>query len=465
VLVSSGCGDEPAAVLVDVKTDFVPGEEFAAARVTLNREGASPIVDETIALFGDDYLSGIRVSEFETTPGAVTLRTELVATGGEILASQVTRARVAAGATGITVVLSRDCANVTCPGPDDPSDLQACLGSQCVSPYCTEESPDECGPPACTAASDCVSSVACAVPRCVAGACLFGGDDSACGSSEYCDPTTGCRARAGVMDSGTPDAAPDAPDDATSDAAPDGGSPRCPAGDPAVVALYTFDASDLSDSVGGRDGRAVGGALTYVAGPPGCGTAVAFPGAGTIYGIIDDAATFDIGPTGSVDFWFLTDAATTTHVGLLSRDQSGSSPTGQLNLAVTIDGSPYARIQTAAGEAVVCGPPGLAHGMWHHFGVNFGPPGFELFVDGMRMDENREVPIVEPPSDTTFTCGTNTDGDLTGSMGSLPIYLGVNNGYSSAGTTDDQRGFFRDGAIDHLRFSNERRDFTVYATP
>ncbi|RLB46554.1 MAG: hypothetical protein DRJ42_27415 [Deltaproteobacteria bacterium] len=245
------------------------------------------------------------------------------------------------------------------------------------------------------------------------------------------------------------------------DTSVDAGVEGCPLPDPDTVALYTFDGT-VDDSAGGVHGSAVG-TVAYGAGR--CGDAIELDDTADAYGVLPADAVFDIGPVGSIDLWFRTPATPTAHFGLVSRDHSGSATPGQVGLHVTIDGSAFARIQASGTSVVICSDAGLVTpGVWHHMGVNFGPPGFELYLDGVRMDATRDVPIDEPPSGArTLPCGSTTDIDLTGSGGTLSTYLGANNGYSPAGAPDSLRSFLHGGGLDHLRFSRVRRDFTVYA--
>ncbi len=262
-----------------------------------------------------------------------------------------------------------------------------------------------------------------------------------------------------IVDTGPGDTSIIAPD--AGDGAVDAGSIACPLPDTDTVALYTFDGT-VDDAVGGVHGSSVG-AVAYGAGR--CGDAIGLDDTADAYGVLPADAVFDIGPVGSIDLWFRIPATPTAHFGLVSRDHTGSTTPGQIGLHVTIDGSAFARIQASGTSVVVCGDAGLVTpDVWHHMGVNFGPPGFELYLDGTRMNATRDVPIDEPPSAArTLPCGTTSDIDITGSGGVLSTYLGANNGYSPAGSPDNLRSFLHGGGLDHLRFSRVRRDFTVYA--
>lgn len=104
----------------------------------------------------------------------------------------------------------------------------------------------------------------------------------------------------------------------------------------------------------------------------------------------------------------------------------------------------------------------MSAGDWHHLGVNFGPPGVELWIDGVLQTGTGEVINIEPPRGPTANpcTGMSSDG-IAGN--DIPWFFGVNNGFSSPGTTDDLRSYFRGGSFDHIRISRARRDFSAYA--
>jgi hypothetical protein len=192
ILIVSACGDDGPELLVDVRTDYVAGEEFVAVRTTLDsgRELSTP------ALFGQDFLGGVRVADYDGVFGErVLLTTTLVTVRGEEVVARGTRVTLSGQSTGVTVLISRSCEGVLCPGPGDDPAFEACFGGRCVEPACSAENASACGDPECTSDGECTSPVGCAIGRCVAGSCLVGGDDSACGGGEFCDPLNGCRLR------------------------------------------------------------------------------------------------------------------------------------------------------------------------------------------------------------------------------------------------------------------------------
>lgn len=183
---------------MDLRTDLVAGVEFFAVRTELVGERSAL---ETAALRGQSFLDGRRVVEFEgLEPGRRTVRVVLLDADGGLLAEQRVPFEHIAD-QGITVLVTRDCVNVTCPGSGDAPGLEACLGAMCVTPECAGPDAIGCPAPACTGDSDCAAAD-CASGRCVRGVCLAEADDSACASGERCDPDVGCVEDMPPMDAG-----------------------------------------------------------------------------------------------------------------------------------------------------------------------------------------------------------------------------------------------------------------------
>jgi len=191
----SACdGDEGASVLVELRTDFVSGVEFAAVQTTL----ADPVMNaERTALLGDDYVGSRRVAEFGDVPlGDRLLTVRLIDVSGDEVASRQVRF-VARATTGIPVIIARSCLGVSC------SADQACSGGRCVSPLCIEEGERvDCAEPECSGRTDCAAMSTCTEPRCQGGLCLYAASTDACAAGQYCDVASGCQPVPG--DSGAP---------------------------------------------------------------------------------------------------------------------------------------------------------------------------------------------------------------------------------------------------------------------
>ncbi len=267
----SGCGDDGHTVLVGVRTDMVPGVEFSGIEVEL-ADGRQ----ETIARFDMDFIGGRRVASFSgLSAGTAEGIVRLVLPDG-VVAERRFVLEVRTDPQVTTVLLSRDCRGVACPGSGSPV-ATACLAGQCVDPRCTQETPEFCAPAMeCTNATDCPNDGdACSAASCIAGACFYG-DGGECDEGFYCHPEQGClvapisMADAGVdaamsMDGGTDagsdaggtDAGPDAPSDAGTDSAMD-----VPA-EPELEACVEEDRGMLWDGyiLAAADGEAVSGQI------------------------------------------------------------------------------------------------------------------------------------------------------------------------------------------------------------
>ena len=187
-----GCaGGSDSGLLVDLRTDYLPGVEFAEVEVGL--EGMSALLIHEAAR-EENYIRGVRVAELSELAGQVTLRVRLLAENGARLAEN--RVLVAAGAsTGVTVVITRSCEAVTCPAAGASSEATQCVGGRCVPPDCTPEQPEACAQ-TCQRDADCPQpSATCALALCRDGTCFQGADLAACGSNAYCHPDFGCTQR------------------------------------------------------------------------------------------------------------------------------------------------------------------------------------------------------------------------------------------------------------------------------
>ncbi len=183
-----GCTEETLLV-VDLKTDLIPGREFDGVELDVLDDGLGP-VEEVIATSDQSWLEGVRIAELEGLPaGDVGIQLNLVMDE----ANFARRVRVALeGRTGVTVVMTRACRDVACMD----GTANGCLNGICVDAACTEENVAACGDAVCTTDAECATAASdCATPRCVAGACLIGVDDSACADGELCDADLGCAAR------------------------------------------------------------------------------------------------------------------------------------------------------------------------------------------------------------------------------------------------------------------------------
>lgn len=193
----SGCScGEGTELLVDFRTDMIPGVEFDSIEVRADGADAPPVS----AAAGEDFASPRRVATFDTlAPGVRMLQVQLFLADRPLLRRRVhVELR---GRTVVLVVITRDCRGVSCPGSGRVTDTE-CLGGRCVSPECIAGDPEACGPPECMAAGDCIAGADCIDPVCEQGVCLDLPRERACGAGEYCDPEAGCRALPVAGDAG-----------------------------------------------------------------------------------------------------------------------------------------------------------------------------------------------------------------------------------------------------------------------
>lgn len=259
--------------MVDVKTDYVPGVEFVALRV--ERDGE--VVAERAVAAGEDFLSGQRAVTLEDVRDRrLSLRVGLVDPDSRVLADRHVGFEVPGGVVGATVIITRNCRDISCESG------RACLDGRCVDGSCTPETPERCPPAGCASPADCRSGASCARPVCEDGTCLLGG--GGCGAGEYCDPEIGClpvpdgtRRDAGAPDGGSSDAG--VPDAGVPDAGP------LDAGVPAVCVEMAFagtrDAPGTAPPtppVDGRGSEARFGAVTVVRTDRSTGTLVVYDG-------------------------------------------------------------------------------------------------------------------------------------------------------------------------------------------
>ena len=152
------CDAEGSALLmVDVRTDYVPGVEFTRVRNTVEAFAWRPV--DTEARFGQDFIAGVRAAEIDLLDetGTHLLVTDLVAADGRVVASRRTRMQVS-GAIVVTVILARG------------------------------------GDVACGTDADCAVTASCAEGHCSDGTCLSAPRAGACDETMYCSIDDGdCR--------------------------------------------------------------------------------------------------------------------------------------------------------------------------------------------------------------------------------------------------------------------------------
>jgi len=273
----SACSADQLSMVVELRTDFVAGTDFDSVETRI--DGARPTT--TDALLGQAFAEGRRVAAFDDVGVGTHMVAVTLFTGSVVVATRHVVVDFRDSST-VTILVTRDCVDIVCPGRGDAPNLTECHGGRCVEPECNPDTPDACGTAECMSDDDCPGGVACATPRCATGACLLAPDDSACAATERCDPVEGCVAL--PVDSGT-DAGPadTGPDVGLSDTGPaDTTAPPPPCGDvfgavedymlcseqPDACEFYVgADRSDC-DSVCGAAGQSC--VEAYDADTPGC---------------------------------------------------------------------------------------------------------------------------------------------------------------------------------------------------
>ncbi len=213
----AACDASAVGLLVDLKTDLVPGRDFTGIRVEIATEdfaagGSALRVQEQLARRADDFISGERIGEFDGLPrGTTHVQVTLLRAGDEVVARRRAVVEVQER-VGITILITDSCRGVVCPGPADAPNLTECVGGACLDPRCLPESRERCGEaPSCDRDEQCTSPSVCGSPRCIDGACLVVLDDGACSPGETCDARLGCvgdPVDGGAPDAGVEDAGP-----------------------------------------------------------------------------------------------------------------------------------------------------------------------------------------------------------------------------------------------------------------
>lgn len=197
-------GAASRSLVVDVTTDYLPGEDFTGVttRYLLPDARVGDIESRTQAVpavTSDDFLSGERVAEFRDVPrGTFFVEVQLQNTDGVRVAGRSVRVADAGGDRAVRVVIASGCDAVMCPdGAGTPLDSE-CFGGACVAPECGADDRRRCPDGLCETDEDCPAP-RCGVARCEVGACLV--EPGACPGGR-CHPVVGC------IEGGVPDAGP-----------------------------------------------------------------------------------------------------------------------------------------------------------------------------------------------------------------------------------------------------------------
>lgn len=228
-------------------------------------------------------------------------------------------------------------------------------------------------------------------------------------------------------------------------------SVACPDPDGDTLALLSFDSDEgtnvLRDVLGNHDGELLRSVAQLVDGPTGCGRALTF--IADAVGVIPDAPDWQL-ERGSIDFWIRRPPGMTEAVGVVSRDETGTGTPGHLTMLLDPSGLLAVRRQ-GPGGGVVCSDVPIPDDDWAHVGLNFGDEGLALWING------------ELSVGSGIVAGMNCGSAVGGIAGNtLPWFLGASR-VAVNSATNAYSDPFVDGAVDHVRISRIRRDFSNYA--
>jgi hypothetical protein len=198
-----GCSDPSVLLAVQLRSDFAPGDELFEARTTFFTGDRTRRLDEQrhVVSRDTDLASGASVAQLEVMPGPYTVEVDAYGPDGTLIARRRLLVNVDA-ARVLTVVLTRDCRDVSCPRTGDAANATECYGGRCVPPECVGAMASSSCVMECTTNADCVPTAACAMGQCTDGLCLFPARPEACPTGERCDPDVGCVPEETLPDAG-----------------------------------------------------------------------------------------------------------------------------------------------------------------------------------------------------------------------------------------------------------------------
>ncbi len=222
--------------------------------------------------------------------------------------------------------------------------------------------------------------------------------------------------------------------------------------DSATLALYTMEsASAAVDLIGNHHGTLVGNP-SFVAGPPNCGEALQFADSADSFIQVADSPAWDLA-TGSIDLGVRPISPNASYA-IISRDANGASQSGHITLYQHTDGFYLLRLQqTGAADVYLCSAQNVVPGEWTHIGINLGAAATEMWVDGVLADRNATFVLYGVDS-----CPGATAMGIAGNNN--PWVFGGAIVRSLEGGATPVTDHFVGGAIDQLRISSTRRDFS-----
>ncbi len=223
-----------------------------------------------------------------------------------------------------------------------------------------------------------------------------------------------------------------------------------------TVALYRMDdvtSGTLTDATGDHPGSFEDDVPEVTDGPSGCGRALV--GGRPLFGLVEHHPDFLL-RRGAVDLWVRVPDGSRFCEGIVSRDASQQDRPGHFTMYVNGDGRAGVRLQSSPierGAIFLFSDAPLPRDTWTHVGVNFGPEGVQLFVDGDAQSGAGDRGDCSRTDDScTADCTTGIEGN-------------ENPWVIAAGATGTPEGGFAgvnahfSGSIDELRISSTNRAF------
>ena len=195
ILLLAACTEDPG-VVVDLRTNLVPGVDFQEARLHVEGDEPATMAELHTVRRPVNTSDGtdIRVGQVKPLPvGRYRVIVELWTSFETRVARNLVTVTVDQ-LTGVTILITADCAGVICPGSGDATDATYCLRATCVPESCREV-PDgpRCPAPDCLADSECSAPMTtCARSFCDEGTCYAEPVDDRCAAGETCDIESGC---------------------------------------------------------------------------------------------------------------------------------------------------------------------------------------------------------------------------------------------------------------------------------
>ncbi|MGB0679747.1 MAG: hypothetical protein ACPGUV_08815 [Polyangiales bacterium] len=193
----------PAAVVVQLQTDLVAGEEFDEVELSLwSLEAQESPTRVALPISGGSFYPAAKLAQLpDIPPGEYRLSLLLRDNNlGRVVIERPTLLTVD-GNLAVSVPVTRSCLHIHC-----RSD-QTCLAGQCVDLRCTLEHPERCSTvQECSSDTDCQPAARCAVGACRQGLCWSlpraAADGDSCDDVSWCHPESQCQPRS---DASTPD--------------------------------------------------------------------------------------------------------------------------------------------------------------------------------------------------------------------------------------------------------------------